>query len=127
VKKKYYTLALLLVLFVLSASRYFFKRWHNQEMMLERLYCFKMIMEIIEEDPAATKETVARLIDGQYGELEFYLTHPLKLDRRMPLSLGMDENHQSVYTSTIAPLSVDRVREERSMFRHHYIDQENRK
>ena len=77
-------------------------RWHYQSLMLERLSWFKGIQNWQTEDAAYAKAQVEACVAGQYEQIEYYLSHPFRLDPNPPNSMT-EENTELTLWNSIRP------------------------
>ena len=92
-------------------------RWHYQSLMFERLMCLRGIHDWMIWDADVARVGVEGYIDGEYEQLEYYLSHPARLNPDLPNSIT-HQNTEPTFCASLRPsLWLPEVREERSDFR----------
>ena len=89
----------IIILAVFAIGTWALVRWHYQCLMLERLSWFKGIQNWQTEDAAYAKAQVEACVAGQYEQIEYYLSHPFRLDPNPPNSMTEEISELTLWKS----------------------------
>ena len=92
---------------IVATLRWAVIRWHNQEMMFERLTLYSLIHARIKENPTIAQAELEGLMIAQWDEIENYVIHPLKLNPRMPNALGVVQYNHTFWENMTLPMHVE--------------------